>query len=560
MVEAQTFSQVGSLKDVKETEGADAVNLADQLFASIRSPMAFQDAEATGSLSLANLAQQVTSLREQLRIGLRDLHGEQAALRRRAQSHDDVAARHGEKHAQLEARVMTIEHEQQAAARMSANAFESLSARLIEHGVELASWPPAPEVRAVLDRVEEASQTMSARVLTLELEQASTKTSAQNSLAQAGELHELLGKCQHGVDADRQAIQRTSSDVASLRGLLSQASEEGHASRRDLEELKRLFDQQSQLRQRDMDSTRNEINEVCQRGVDEFRQECHAQNRVWQLELDDLKCRLSQAIRDGEQNLKDIQTVVHMVEVHNESRPCEFCVNPRHWTERNLSVWLCEQGFPPTVGQAFESHLVNGQVAENLSEQDLLSIGISDDLLRRRALRELERLFEPFRDHGLKLNPIGKVAAGTRPVSLGQRRGLPRPHSARTRSSSRHSNVSVKAMVTCCDFSGGRRTSAPSAGSQELICGAMTAGQQAAQSLTRSTQLKPLRPASGSNCSVGQRNGQRCGTLHGASAEEEMFGLATRAVASASGDEQAVTLHDIEERCFNEHVSNVNQS
>jgi len=194
-------------------------------------------------------------------------------------------------------------------------------------------------------------------------------------------------------------------------------------------------------------------------------------------------------------------------------------------------------GLSHSSGQAFESHLVNGQVAENLSKQDLLSIGISDDLLRRRALRELERLFEPFRDPGLKLNPIGKVAAGTRPLSLGQRRGLPRPHSARARSSSRHSNTSVRAMATSCDLSGGSRTPGHAVTSQEMICA--SAAQQAGQPLlTRSTHRKPLRPASGIAVSVGQRNAT--------SAEE-----ATLRPPSGINDVSARE-PDIEERRFKE--------
>ncbi|CAJ1454350.1 unnamed protein product, partial [Effrenium voratum] len=70
-----------------------------------------------------------------------------------------------------------------------------------------------------------------------------------------------------------------------------------------------------------------------------------------------------------------------------------FHVSPLYWTETELSRWLEWRGLPSCIGRAFEDHLVNGLVALDLTAEDLCSMGIFNDLHRRRVLLELRQLY-----------------------------------------------------------------------------------------------------------------------------------------------------------------------
>lgn len=67
--------------------------------------------------------------------------------------------------------------------------------------------------------------------------------------------------------------------------------------------------------------------------------------------------------------------------------------DPRAWSEGDLAQWLAVRGLPPDIPRAFEAHLVNGLLAEDLSETDLASMGIADALHQRRVILELRQLF-----------------------------------------------------------------------------------------------------------------------------------------------------------------------
>lgn len=115
--------------------------------------------------------------------------------------------------------------------------------------------------------------------------------------------------------------------------------------------------------------------------------------------------------------------------------------DPRSWSEEDLGRWLASRGLPPDIPKAFEVHLVNGLLAEDLNEMDLASMGITDALHQRRVTLELRQLFSSG-THGacskslrkdLSIRALAPAAtpAPAYPAAPTARRAKPRPQSAR---------------------------------------------------------------------------------------------------------------------------------
>lgn len=136
---------------------------------------------------------------------------------------------------------------------------------------------------------------------------------------------------------------------------------------------------------------------------------------------------------------------VPAVDPHTRTIACVPAVDPdpRAWSDGDLAQWLVSRGLPPDIPRAFEAHLVNGLLAEDLSEVDLASMGITDALHQRRVTLELRQLFSQgggapaarsktlHSDLGNSALIPPRTAASLCPPPPTARRTRPRPHSAR---------------------------------------------------------------------------------------------------------------------------------
>eukprot|EP00747_Dinoflagellata_sp_TGD_P183280 gnl/TRDRNA2_/TRDRNA2_38046_c0_seq1.p1 gnl/TRDRNA2_/TRDRNA2_38046_c0~~gnl/TRDRNA2_/TRDRNA2_38046_c0_seq1.p1 ORF type:complete len:803 (-),score=120.55 gnl/TRDRNA2_/TRDRNA2_38046_c0_seq1:114-2522(-) len=97
--------------------------------------------------------------------------------------------------------------------------------------------------------------------------------------------------------------------------------------------------------------------------------------------------------------------------------------DPRKWSESQLCHWMRERGLPEQISRAFEEHLVNGLVGEELSEADLNMMGITAPLHQRRVVLELRSLFRS----GDGSKAAAKPPASPLAVSGGAVSGPPAP-------------------------------------------------------------------------------------------------------------------------------------
>ncbi|CAK9095673.1 unnamed protein product [Durusdinium trenchii] len=122
-------------------------------------------------------------------------------------------------------------------------------------------------------------------------------------------------------------------------------------------------------------------------------------------------------------------------------RDC-YQISPVYWTESEVSRWLQSRGLPLPITNAFEDHLVNGLVAIDLNDEDLLSMGVDNVLHRRRALMELRQLFgwKVWDDTVKSIDPdlLTTTASGAlrppAPPPVPPAEGAPEPRRARPKS------------------------------------------------------------------------------------------------------------------------------
>lgn len=119
-------------------------------------------------------------------------------------------------------------------------------------------------------------------------------------------------------------------------------------------------------------------------------------------------------------------------------------VDPWAWSEVELSRWLAYRCLPSEIPKAFEVHLVNGLLAEDLNGDDLAAMGITDALHQRRVILELRQLFGGSMSRSCSrtlradisstaCSPL-PAAPPTRPAAPPTKCPRPRPQSARLHS------------------------------------------------------------------------------------------------------------------------------
>ena len=82
---------------------------------------------------------------------------------------------------------------------------------------------------------------------------------------------------------------------------------------------------------------------------------------------------------------------VQALETCGESVPEYFCWDASSWTPFQVSCWVCDIGLREQA-QAFQTHLVTGNLLLDLTHEDLKELGFSSRLQSRWFLKEIEHL------------------------------------------------------------------------------------------------------------------------------------------------------------------------